>query len=132
MDQGSSTPERDDAGRWPKGVSGNPAGRPRYRFSIREALTGHIDDTIARLVWLRDNGETHEVQLKACKEILNRSVGTPPAAAPEEDDGDRPDKNTSAVVASIIKRARSRPTDGRSVQSDMAADQPPSDSCNMQ
>lgn len=133
MDPEKTTPERNEAGQYRKGVSGNPAGRPRRNgYSVREALSGHVSTTIQRLVWLRDNGETHEVQLKACREILNRAIGTPLAAVPEEDDNDRPDKNPGAVVASIIKRARGGPADGCSAKPDLGAVQLPTDSRDLQ
>ena len=68
---------RDDSGRFRKGISGNPTGRPRVLLTVRGTLGQHVPKAAERLAWLVENGETHQVQLAAIKELLNRTIGIP-------------------------------------------------------
>jgi hypothetical protein len=63
-------------GRFQKGVSGNPGGRPTIAPDVREALEGASERAARRLVELVDS-EDPRVALMASNAILDRLYGKP-------------------------------------------------------
>ncbi len=83
MNQQDETGDRDDGGRWTKGTSGNPAGRPAGSGSIVTELRRLMQETdgsgenaaaviAAQLVSLAKGGD-----LRAIKECFDRLDGSP-------------------------------------------------------
>lgn len=81
---------RDEAGRWPKGQSGNPGGRPKMdplTVSLIKKLGEKISDEKVRadlvaeeLVKIALEGQTEKVRVQAIKEIWDRTAGRPKQA----------------------------------------------------
>lgn len=71
---------RDLHGKWRKGISGNPGGRPAAYAVFVEAAHRETPDALRQLVWLRDHADNHAVRLAACREILDRGFGRPAQA----------------------------------------------------
>jgi hypothetical protein len=64
---------------WHKGMaSPNPVGRPRVQAEITELARRECPKAIRRLAWLRDNSDSHAVQLAASVALLDRGYGRPP------------------------------------------------------
>lgn len=59
-----------------KGQSGNPSGRPKIDPEVKEILKAASPDAARRLVELM-NSEIDKIALKACCEILDRTIGKP-------------------------------------------------------
>jgi Family of unknown function (DUF5681) len=69
--------ERDSGGRFKKGVSGNPGGRPRTPASVIEATRALTTKAIETLEHMLDNGENEMTRVRAAEILLNRAWGTP-------------------------------------------------------
>ena len=86
---------------WPKGVSGNPSGRPRSRVltaALRERLSdpATVDAIVNGLIDAAKAGN-----VGAVREILDRTEGrVPPAVEPPDGDDDQ-----SALVISLGEAA---------------------------
>ncbi len=82
LDNGNGTaPEnRPDAGRpdgrWPRGVSGNPGGRPRALREVLDLARQHTVRAIERLAELMDS-EDEGIALRACEALIDRGWGKP-------------------------------------------------------
>ena len=83
-------------------------------------------------MWLVENGETHQVQLAAIKELFNRTLGVPDQQGTLEDDDSEPGEHACTVVASIVNRARGRDAGGHPGAPPLAADEPAAGSGNLQ
>jgi len=58
--------------------SGRKAGTPNKTTADLKKLTlKYVPKAVAKLEWLIDNGETHQVQAMACREIIDRAHGKP-------------------------------------------------------
>lgn len=66
---------------WPKGVSGNPGGRPREVGHVRELARQHTETAIKTLVEIAtDPGQPGRARVAAAEALLNRAWGKPPQA----------------------------------------------------
>ena len=66
---------------FPKGQSGNPAGRPRIIGEIRDLARTHAEDAIAALAEIAtDRSGPPSARVSAASELLNRGYGRPPQA----------------------------------------------------
>jgi hypothetical protein len=80
---------RDGAGRWPRGVSGNPGGRPKGLARAARELVGEDGMALVQLWWdiARDETRRDSDQLEASRLLAERGWGkTPTFAAIEEGD----------------------------------------------
>jgi hypothetical protein len=66
---------------WPKGVSGNPGGRPKAVADLRAAARMHTADAIGVLVEVMgDTNASPSARITAARELLDRGWGKAPAA----------------------------------------------------
>jgi hypothetical protein len=80
---------RDNKGRFQKGTTGNPNGRPPAAFSITELLRAKVSERpriVDRLIELADS-EDENVALKAILGIANRLDGMPKQSIDAEHKG---------------------------------------------
>jgi len=76
----TGTPEnRDETGRFQKGQSGNPGGRPKAESEVRELAQQHGPAAVNRLVALM-NSRNERVAVAACQAVLDRGYGKAPQA----------------------------------------------------
>jgi hypothetical protein len=68
---------RDRSGRWPRGTSGNPGGRPRSLAKATRALVGEDGMALAQLWWdiARDETRRDRDRLEASKLLADRGWG---------------------------------------------------------
>jgi hypothetical protein len=65
-------------GKFVKGQSGNPGGRPKIIASIRELAQGQTVRSIHVLVAIRDDERApHAARIAAARELLDRAYGKP-------------------------------------------------------
>lgn len=67
-------------GKFAKGQSGNPGGRPKLPEEIKEIARASSGDAFKRVVELMDSADDERVQLAAAKEVLDRAFGKPAQA----------------------------------------------------
>ena len=82
MDQDDETPpnktDRNRDGRFKKGQSGNPGGRPKIFTEVKQAAREHTEAAIAALVGVVNNEEaTAAARVAAANAILDRGWGKP-------------------------------------------------------
>ncbi|MCM0032769.1 hypothetical protein [Sandarakinorhabdus limnophila] len=69
---------RDSTGRFVKGASGNPGGRPRVVMAVRDQAQQHGEEAIEVLAdIMRDKDAAPAARISAASEILNRGYGRP-------------------------------------------------------
>ncbi len=79
---------RDESGRFKKGMSGNPNGRPKTPQEIKEIVRANTAEAIERVLHLMRNSPREDIQLRAAQEIIDRALGK--AAQPIVGDGENP------------------------------------------
>lgn len=72
----SSAPVRVTGRPFPKGVSGNPGGRPKVIEGVKRDLEGGAPGAAARLVALIGHKDA-KIALAACTAVLDRVIGKP-------------------------------------------------------
>lgn len=79
---------RDEAGRFKKGVSGNPGGMPKMPEDQRKALRALTPDAIAlKARILRDEAAPLELRNKVADSVLDRVYGRPKIDVSDDDFG---------------------------------------------
>jgi hypothetical protein len=68
------------AGRWGKGVSGNPLGRPKKYLEVTKLAQSHSVEAVERLVELMRDKRAKAIALRACEVLLDRAWGKVPQA----------------------------------------------------
>lgn len=69
---------RDSTGKFAKGASGNPGGRPRVVMAVRDQAQQHGEEAISVLASImRDCEAPPSARISAASEILNRGYGRP-------------------------------------------------------
>ena len=76
MRENTTSAGRDAAGRWQKGVSGNPGGRPKLPAEMREIFQSRGPEAAEILVKHLRNTDPR-VWVAAAREILDRAYGKP-------------------------------------------------------
>jgi hypothetical protein len=69
--------ERDNGGRFKKGVSGNPGGRPKANADVIAAARAHTTKAIETLASLMVNADTDATKVSAARALLERGWGAP-------------------------------------------------------
>jgi Family of unknown function (DUF5681) len=84
----SATQNRNRSGRFPKGVSGNPGGRPQGLARATRELVGEDGMALAQLWWdiARDETRRDSDRLEASKLLADRGWGKAAAFEPQEGD----------------------------------------------
>ena len=72
------------AGRFAKGRSGNPGGRPSINKDAKALAKANCHKAMAKLIELLDDADSRVV-IAAAKEILDRGLGKAPAAPEDQD-----------------------------------------------
>ena len=68
---------RDKTGRFIKGYSGNPGGRPKDEHNVIELARGYTTEALETLVELMRDGKDERVRGTAAQALLDRGWGKP-------------------------------------------------------
>ena len=84
----STTQNRDRSGRFPKGVSGNPGGRPQGLARATRELVGEDGKALAEFWWsiVQDETRRDRDRLEASKLLADRGWGKAAVWEPQEGD----------------------------------------------
>ena len=72
-----ATENRTHTGRFKKGVSGNPGGRPSTPKEIKEAFAKLLPKSVAKIDEIISNSDDDKLVLDAIKVVLDRVLGKP-------------------------------------------------------
>jgi len=70
------TPERDDSGRFVKGISGNPSGRPATPEEVKEMLKCATAPAVQLLIdTMNDDSVRPDLRVRCAEIVLDRTLG---------------------------------------------------------
>ena len=80
--------QRDDKGKWMRGVSGNPSGRPKGAARrIRSLCQDAVEDIVRDLIQIAlDPNQRARDRISAASIILERGLGKPTPELPDEEE----------------------------------------------
>lgn len=109
-----SDDKRDSSGRWLKGVSGNPSGRPKGHAEMRKHFQERAFKALEALDRILDNPDEigSTAQLGAIREVFLRGWGKPETAAEiRRSDGDEGKVVETVVFKDVKARSDLDPED---------------------
>jgi hypothetical protein len=62
---------------WKPGQSGNPNGRPKEAFHVRDLARGHTEEAITTLVTIMRSSKQDKARAQAAQALLDRGWGKP-------------------------------------------------------
>ena len=92
-------------GKWAKGESGNPGGRPKVLAGLRELARQHAPAAINELVRLATKAESEVVRVAAIRELLDRGYGKAGELIPSYDDvlADRHTNQSGKLIIEFVE-----------------------------
>ena len=92
-------------GKWAKGESGNPGGRPRVLAGLRELARQHAPAVIKELARLATKAESEVVRVAAIRELLDRGYGKAGQLVPSYDDvlADRHTNQSGKLIIEFVE-----------------------------
>jgi hypothetical protein len=92
-------------GKWAKGESGNPGGRPKVLAGLRELARKHAPAAIKELVRLATKAESEVVRVAAIRELLDRGYGKAGELIPSYDDvlADRHTNQSGKLIIEFVE-----------------------------
>jgi len=78
---------RDEKGRFVKGVSGNPSGRPKEVAHVKELARQYTREAIETLADIMRNGRQERARIAAAEALLDRGYGKPTQRIAGDEDG---------------------------------------------
>ena len=67
-------------GRWARGRSGNPGGRPKTLVDVRDLARTQTELAVATLAQIAEHGVSEMARIAAANSLLDRGWGKPPVA----------------------------------------------------
>jgi hypothetical protein len=116
---------RDGTGRWPKGVSGNPGGRPKGLAKATRALVGEDGLALAQIWWdiARDETRRDRDRLEASRLLADRGWGKAPTFAANEErdpldlaDAEKAAEEFTAKILRLAEAGEQGDSEGRTAQ----------------
>jgi HEAT repeat protein len=101
-------PERDANGRFVKGISGNPGGRPKAVGFVTELAQKHTESAVATLVTImKDPKSNAQARASAANALLDRGYGKPQQLI-DQTTRDETRKFEKPDTEAMVRRARER------------------------
>ena len=77
----------DNSGRWTKGQSGNPSGRPRSDHNVKELARSHCPEAIETLATICRKGTSESARVAAAIALIERGYGKAPSTFSDDAGG---------------------------------------------
>jgi hypothetical protein len=102
--------ERDNTGKWVKGASANPGGRPAKLAGVRQAAQQYTEEAVSTLAEvMRDTGAPAAARTAAAVALLDRGWGRPATALDARVEVAHSASDTAAqVLMALAERTKQR------------------------